>query len=479
MRVYFMGVCGVAMGHAALLAREQGHEVAGADAEAYPPMSTLLRSAGVEVSEGFDAERLARARPDHVVVGNAMSRGNPEVEWLLEQSAVSCGSLPEWLGRRVLPGRRPLVVAGTHGKTTTASVAAYLLDRHGADPGWMIGGVPRDLPGGARLGSGAAFVIEGDEYDSAFFDKRAKFVHYRPRVAAINNVEFDHADIFRDLEDVQRSFRHLLRLVPASGRVLANADDPAVLALLPAPWTRVIRVSAEGAEADLRIEAFEEGASGSTFDLVWRGRRWGRVRWGLRGLFNARNAAMGALGAAFAAGFDDPSELPLGPLDGFNGVRRRQDVLADADGRAVVEDFAHHPTAVRGVVAAARAAYPGRALAVCFEPRSNTARTRRFEAEFAEALAGADRVYLGAVHRAERMDEAERLDTFAMARELSTRGREARAFATNAELRARLLEDLRGEERPMVALVLSNGAFDGLAAAAAAAVESPPATGDA
>ena len=237
MRIYFMGICGTAMGNAALLVKEQGHEVLGCDAAVYPPMSDVLADAGIEVLDGFDAARLAGLEPDQVVVGNAMSRGNPEVEWLLDQSEITFISLPELFHDTVLPKRYPVVITGTHGKTTTSTITAYLLERSGAKPGWLIGGVPHDLPGGAKLGEGKAFVIEGDEYDSAFFDKRSKFIHYRPQIAILNNLEFDHADIFRDLEDVQRSFRHFLRVMPASGYALVNGDDPNIAALLPAPWT--------------------------------------------------------------------------------------------------------------------------------------------------------------------------------------------------------------------------------------------------
>ena len=219
------------MGNAALLVREQGHEVCGADTGVYPPMSDVLAEAGIEVFDGYDAERLAALRPDRVVVGNAMSRGNVEVEWLLNQSEVAFISLPQLFHDTVLLGRKPVVITGTHGKTTTSTLAAYLLAASGAKPGWLIGGVPNDLPGGAQLGEGEPFVIEGDEYDTAFFDKRSKFIHYRPQIAVLNNLEFDHADIFRDLEDVQRTFRHFLRIIPSSGYAIVNGDDVNIAAL--------------------------------------------------------------------------------------------------------------------------------------------------------------------------------------------------------------------------------------------------------
>lgn len=461
MRVYFLGICGTAMGNAALLLREMGHSVFGADAGVYPPMSEVLREAGVTVHEGFDAARLASLAPDLVVVGNAATRGNPEVEWLLDREAARFVSLPQLLHERVLPGRRPLVVAGTHGKTTTAALAAHLLNGAGAAPGWLIGGVPNDLASGARLGGGKPFVIEGDEYDSAFFDKRSKFIHYRPAVALVNNLEFDHADIFRDLEDVRRTFAHFLKIVPRSGHVVVNGDDANIRPLLPVPWTRVHTVGVAAAN-DLVIRDFRDGGGGSAFGLWWRGRLWAEVRWGLHGLFNARNAAMGALGAALAAAPGEaPAAFDIRGLNTFSGVRRRQHVLAETAERVVLEDFAHHPTAIEAVLDALRAAYPGYELWACFEPRSNTARTKRFAAEFTRALGRADRVWIGAVHRKEGLPEERCLDTAAMARELNGRGGCAAAFATNAAL-GEALERETGAARARVVVFFSNGAFDGV-----------------
>lgn len=479
MRIYFMGICGTAMGNAALLVKAQGHEVLGCDAGAYPPMSDVLADGGIELLEGFDASRLAALAPDQVVVGNAMSRGNPEVEWLLDQTAIPFSSLPALFHDTVLVGRRPVVITGTHGKTTTSTLIAYLLDAAGADPGWLIGGVPQDLPGGAKLGGGAPFVIEGDEYDSAFFDKRSKFIHYRPQVAVLNNLEFDHADIFRDLEDVQRSFRHFLRILPGSGYALVNGDDANIAAILPAPWTRVLRVGV-GPENDLVIRNFQDGPTGAAFDLVWQGQLWTRVHWPMHGLFNARNAAMAALAAALASGCGEPPAFGLAALAQFRGVRRRQDVLR-ADVRCVVlEDFAHHPTAVAATIEALRAAYPEHRMTACFEPRSNTAATSRFQAEFQAVLGQADRVCFGAVHRAERMRPEERLDTAAMAAALNATGCPAKAFAENAEVLDYLLEALvsvgNAATEPSgggeLVVFFTNGSFDGVPARLAASLVS-------
>jgi len=452
-----MGICGTAMGNTALLLREQGHDVMGADSGIYPPMSDVLADAGIEVFDGFDAERLAHLKPDQIVIGNAMSRGNTEVEWALNQSSIPYRSLPQLFHDSILPKRVPVVVAGTHGKTTTSSIAAHLLRASGAEPGWMIGGVPRDLPAGSSLGSGGPFVIEGDEYDSAFFDKRSKFIHYRPQVAVLNNLEFDHADIFRDLDDVKRTFRHFLAIIPGDGHALINGDDPHLAELTPVTWTNCHFVGV-GAENDLQIKNFTDRPEGARFDLIWKGRHWATIEWGMHGLFNARNAAMAALAAAFASGMSNPLDFNLSALDRFGGVARRQDVLAEQGAWSVLEDFAHHPTAVAGALDALRSAHPKRSLYACFEPRSNTAATSVFQSEFTEAMRRADRVYLGAVHRAERIPEERRLNTRKMAEEIGA----AQAFESNAELANALRTTIQGNPEGGLIVFFSNGAFDGI-----------------
>jgi UDP-N-acetylmuramate: L-alanyl-gamma-D-glutamyl-meso-diaminopimelate ligase len=470
MRIYFMGICGTAMGNAALLLKEQGHEVCGADAGVYPPMSDVLADAGIEVFDGYDAARLLDLKPDRVVIGNAMSRGNVEVECLLNQAEIPFISLPQLFHNTVLAGRTSIVITGTHGKTTTSTLTAFLLQEAGAKPGWLIGGVPRDLPGGAKLGQGDAFVIEGDEYDTAFFDKRSKFIHYRPQIAVLNNLEFDHADIFRDLEDVQRTFRHFLRIIPSFGWAILNGDDANIAALLPAPWTRIIQVGT-GEGNDLVISNFIDGAEGSAFDLIWKGQLWTRVGWSMHGLFNARNAAMAALASALSCGHESPLAFDLGALSRFSGVRRRQDVLYQDTKWTVLEDFAHHPTAIAGALEGLRAAYPDRKLIVSFEPRSNTARTSLFQAAFTQALSAADRVYLGALHRAEMMEVDKRLDTGRMATELSQDGRVAMAFETNEQLFEQIKAD-RSEAGGGVFVFFTNGSFDGVPQKTAAFVRS-------
>jgi UDP-N-acetylmuramate: L-alanyl-gamma-D-glutamyl-meso-diaminopimelate ligase len=483
MRIYFMGICGTAMGQAALLARDLGHDVAGSDAGVYPPMSEVLAAAGIAVWAGYDPARLAAWAPDVVVVGNAQSRGNPEVEWLLDTRACRFTSLPALLAETVLAGRRPLVIAGTHGKTTTTALTAFLLREQGRDPGYLIGGVPLDPPNGSHLGRAEdPFVIEGDEYDSAFFDKRSKFIHYAPHIVGLNNLEFDHADIFRDLADVQRTFSHLLRLVPRGGAVVMNGDDPGLAALGEPTWTRVVRVGT-GAGNDTRIEDFVEDTEGARFRLSWRGRTWAEVRWTHPGEFNARNAALAATVAGLALHPDDPIQLDLGALARFRGVRRRQQVLLATPSLTVIEDFGHHPTAVGATLRALRARHPGAELIAAFEPRSNTARTRVLQEGFIVALGAADAVWLGAVSRAERLAAAERFDPAAVIAALAARGVAGRTAADNATLgqalRAHVMDGPR--ERRRVVVFFTNGSFDGIigdfvaamAAAAAGAAAEP------
>ncbi len=470
MKIYFMGVCGSAMGNAALLARAAGHEVTGADTSAYPPMSSVLSEAGISVSEGYDPVRLAALKPDMVVIGNAMMRGNPEIEWLLDTQACPFTSLPAMLHDLVLSRRKNIVIAGTHGKTTTSAMTAFLLRENWGDPGFLIGGVPQDPPTGSHLGSPAEpFVIEGDEYDSAFFDKRSKFIHYSPHVAVFNNLEFDHADIFRDLADVQRTFIHFSRIIPRNGFAVVNGDDTNLRALGAMPWTTVVRVGTDEGN-DTRIVDFSESASGSSFVLTWRGSPWAKVQWSLPGIYNARNAAMAATAAGLARSRDKPTSLSLEALARFRGVRRRQEVLFAGPLITVIEDFGHHPTAIAETLRTFRARFPGSVLTAVFEPRSNTARIRTLQAGFERALSHADEVYLGPVSRAAALREEDRFDSEAVAENLEAQGIHARQFPSNSELHDALAADtlpVRGAQR--VVVFFTNGSFDGIIGRYAAA----------
>jgi len=475
MRLYFMGICGTAMGNAALLARAAGHEVLGADSGVYPPMSTVLAEAGITLHEGYDPVRLETLAPDLVVIGNAMSRGNAEVEWLLDTRTIPFTSLPALLHDLILRARRNVVVAGTHGKTTTTAMTAFLLRENGRDPGYLIGGVPQDPPTGHHLGAPSdPFVIEGDEYDSAFFDKRSKFVHYAPVVAVLNNLEFDHADIFRDLADIQRTFLHLTRIVPRSGWVVLNGDDANLAALGGLPWTRLLRVGVrEG--CDVRIAEFSESPSGVRFKLLWRDQPWTTVELGLPALFNARNAAMAAVATALILSPPGSALSPLPPSESlvslaalrrFRGVKRRQEVLAVRGGLTVVEDFGHHPTALAETLVSFRSRFPGARLTAVFEPRSNTARTRVLQDAFIRAFALADEVYLGTVSRAATLKPEERFDTDSVLRQLEAKGVHAFSAPTNGALFDDLFKRVAGQagNQARVVVFFSNGSFDGIIA---------------
>jgi len=463
MKIYFMGICGTAMGNAALLARAAGHEVLGADTGVYPPMSTVLADAGITLHEGYDPVRLRDLKPDLVVIGNAMSRGNLEVEWLLDTRAIVFTSLPALLADFVLKGRENIVIAGTHGKTTTTALTAFLLRENGRDPGFLVGGVPNDPPKGNHLGSRVdPFVIEGDEYDSAFFDKRSKFIHYAPHIAVLNNLEFDHADIFRDLADVQRTFLHLTRIVPRNGWIVLNGDDENLRALGPLGWTRVVRVGTQE-KNDLRIIDFNETSSGVSFKLFWKGALWTEVKWAQAALFNARNAAMAALAAGLALYPEEPTRLKLDALARFRGVKRRQELLVDTPRLKVIEDFGHHPTALAETLHSLRNRYPGVHLTAVFEPRSNTARTKVMQAGFTRALAYADEVFIGAVSRADKLKAEDRFDVEAVLEHLELQGIHAHTAPTNIELLALLVANTQPvNPQPQVVVFFTNGSFDGI-----------------
>jgi UDP-N-acetylmuramate: L-alanyl-gamma-D-glutamyl-meso-diaminopimelate ligase len=387
MHLHIIGICGTFMGGIAALARAAGHRVTGCDANVYPPMSTQLEALGITLIEGFDPGQLD-LRPDVVVVGNVMSRGNPLIERLLDGD-LPFTSGPQWLADNVLRGREIAAVAGTHGKTTTASMLAWILDQAGRDPGFLIGGIPANFGASARAGMGKAFVIEADEYDTAFFDKRAKFVHYRPRHLLMTNLEFDHADIYPDLASIQRQFHHLVRTVPASGRITWNAADRALAAVLTMGcWTPLTGFARDAAAAEWGVRLLE--VDGSAFELLHRGEPAGTVRWELIGMHNVEN---GLAAAACAAGMGVEPAVSAAALGAFRGVGRRLELRGEVRGIRVYDDFAHHPTAIKLTIDGVRRQSPTRIIAV-LEPRSNTMRLGVHRAELATSLAGADRVWL-------------------------------------------------------------------------------------
>ena len=376
------------MGGLAVLAREAGFEVEGCDANVYPPMSTQLQEQGITVKQGYSAGHLDPA-PDQLVVGNAMSRGNAAVETMLNQG-MRYTSGPQWLAEQLLQDRWVLAVAGTHGKTSTASMLAWILEAAGLKPGFLIGGVPSNFGLSARLGESPFFVVEADEYDTAFFDKRSKFVHYRPRTLVLNNLEFDHADIFPDLAAIQRQFHHLLRIVPGTGLLVVNADDGNLSSVLDMGcWTPVETVSAGTFPAQWQAQPI--AADGSHFAVLLDGRRQGEVKWSQLGAHNVHNA-LSAISAARHVGV--PVQQAIEALNRFAGVKRRLEVRGEVNGVTVYDDFAHHPTAIASTLAGLRSNRGGGRLLAILEPRSNTMRLGIHHDQLAKSLSDADAVWI-------------------------------------------------------------------------------------
>jgi UDP-N-acetylmuramate: L-alanyl-gamma-D-glutamyl-meso-diaminopimelate ligase len=385
--VHILGICGTFMAGIAAIARATGHRVTGSDQGVYPPMSEQLAALGIDVIEGYERDQLYPA-PDVVVVGNVATRGMPVVEAMLD-SGIPYTSGPEWLAREVLREQRVIAVAGTHGKTTTTSILAFILERAGLEPGFLIGGLARDFDVSARLGGGAVFVIEADEYDTAFFDKRAKFLHYRPEIQVINNLEFDHADIYPDLAAIQNQFHQLVRTLPGRGWLIVPAADEALRAVLARGcWTPVVTFASEpDASADWAGRCGPDGR----FELFEGGVARGGCDWQMSGAHNAENA-VAALLAARAVGV--PTAAALEAIGEFRGVRRRLEKRGEFGGVALYDDFAHHPTAIGRTIAGIRQAATGGRLVIVLEPRSNTMKAGVHAATLGESLAGADRVWV-------------------------------------------------------------------------------------
>ncbi|HYF18244.1 MAG TPA: UDP-N-acetylmuramate:L-alanyl-gamma-D-glutamyl-meso-diaminopimelate ligase, partial [Ramlibacter sp.] len=447
MHLHILGICGTFMGGLAALAREAGHTVTGCDAGVYPPMSDQLRALGIDLIEGFGADQL-KLRPDAWVVGNVVSRARqadgqpkyPLMEAILDQGG-RYTSGPQWLAENVLQGRHVLAVAGTHGKTTTTSMLAWILEQAGQRPGFLVGGVPVDFGVSARLGQGPAFVIEADEYDTAFFDKRSKFVHYRPRTAVLNNLEFDHADIFDDLAAIERQFHHLLRTVPASGRVVVNELEESLGRVLhQGCWSEVRSFGAA-------VSDFTAEGEPHAFDVQLRGERVGRVEWDLSGAHNQLNA-LAAIAAAEHVGV--APEAAAKALGRFGSVKRRMELRGEAGGIRVYDDFAHHPTAIRTTVDGLRrklGSGGGRILAI-FEPRSNTMKLGTMKAQLPWSLEQADLAFCHAGGLGWDPREA-----------LAPMGARARTADSIGEL----IEQVLGAARPGDHLLcMSNGGFGGI-----------------
>jgi UDP-N-acetylmuramate: L-alanyl-gamma-D-glutamyl-meso-diaminopimelate ligase len=445
---HFVGVCGTAMGSVAAAMKNRGYKITGSDENVYPPMSTFLESQGVEITAGFAAEHIPD-ETDVIVIGNAVSRGNEEAEAALDRKLLYV-SLPEVLKEHFLRGKRNLVVSGTHGKTTTSSILAWLLESAGVNPSHMIGGIPTNLGQGARFTESDFVVLEGDEYDTAFFDKRSKFLHYLPEVVVVNNIEFDHADIYDSLDEIKLTFRRLLNIVPRSGVAFINGDDANCLEVAegaPAP----IQSVGFSESCDVRIENVEYEGELSHFSM--NGECYSIP---MSGEFNVRNAAMAVCSALFVG--ISAAAIREG-LMSFQGIARRQQLRGEKNGVKVVDDFAHHPTAIDQAIDALRQKYAPNDLWVIFEPRSNTTRRNIFQSELASALSNADKAVVAGVPNLDKVAEDDRLSPKKLIADVGATGTPAWYFESVDEIVAHVASEAQSGD---VVAVLSNGGFGGI-----------------
>jgi UDP-N-acetylmuramate: L-alanyl-gamma-D-glutamyl-meso-diaminopimelate ligase len=460
-RVHFVAIAGSGMGSLAGLLHARGVRVTGSDDHLYPPMSTLLASWGIPVHQSFRAEHVLEAEPDLVVIGNAVRPDNPEARAAIDEG-LAYRSFSDALYELAIAGKHSVVLSGTHGKTTTTSLVAFLLHATGRDPSMLVGGHALDFGGSFREGEGPHFVVEGDEYDTAFFDKTPKFLHYHPHTLAITSVEFDHADIYRDLDHVKQAFRSLVERMPAEGAIVAALDSPDVRDVVSSAPCRVVGYGAgERTESSgWRATALEAGADGTRFEILRDGARVSRANLPMHGRFNVENALC-ALAVLDATGV--PLDEAVAALPRYRGVKRRLELRGEAGGVSVLDDFAHHPTAVAASIGAARARFPGRRLIAVFEPRTNTSRRKVFQQRYAEVFDGADRVLVRSVPDAPIYSATgavtERFSAPQLADALNARGISAVALE---EVEA-IVERVAGEARPGdVVLVMSNGDFEGI-----------------
>jgi UDP-N-acetylmuramate: L-alanyl-gamma-D-glutamyl-meso-diaminopimelate ligase len=446
--LHFIGICGTAMASTAAAMQEKGVQVSGSDQNIYPPMSTFLAARRIEVMPGYAEQNLAR-RPDLVVVGNAISRGNPEAEYMLDHKLPYC-SLPELLKHYFIQGKRSLVVSGTHGKTTTTSLLTWVFEHNGLNPSFLIGGIPNNLGQGARFTDSEWFIIEGDEYDTAFFDKRSKFVHYLPEVAIINNLEFDHADIFPNLEAIKTSFKHFIRLVPRNGLLLGNGDDPNLGPLLEITHSPVKRFGLGESNA---VQAFNirYGPTATEFEIPSF-----KFHLNLVGELNVRNA-LAVVGCAKHCGLKNHQIQAA--FDTFKGIKRRMEVRGIAGGVTVIDDFGHHPTAIRETLRALRIKYPHQKIWAIFEPRTNTTRRNVFQTELALSFADANAVVISQVARLELLAPEERLNPDQLIARLKAAGKTAEYVADVEGIVQHVTRNVQGGE---VVVVFSNGGFGGI-----------------
>jgi UDP-N-acetylmuramate: L-alanyl-gamma-D-glutamyl-meso-diaminopimelate ligase len=446
--VHFVGIGGTAMASAAAAMQEKGFAVTGSDQNVYPPMSTFLAGKQIAVMNGY-AERNLAYKPGLVVIGNAISRGNPEAEFVLDHKLRYC-SLPELLREFFIRGKRSIVVAGTHGKTTTTSLLTWVFEHNGLNPSYLIGGIPNNLSQGARFTDSEWFIIEGDEYDTAFFDKRSKFVHYQPEVAVINNLEFDHADIFESLDAIKKSFSHFIRLIPRNGLLLGNGDDPNLAPLLNVTHCPVKRFGLGEGNA---IQAFNlrYGPTATEFEIPSF-----KFHLNMVGELNARNA-LAVIACAKHCGLKN--QQIQSAFDTFKGIKRRMEVRGLAGGVTVMDDFGHHPTAIRETLRALRIKYPRKKIWAVFEPRSNTTRRKVFQEQLVAAFSDADAVVVAEVARLEQIAAEERLDPEKLMQDLKTSGKDAAYLPDVDSIVTHIAKQAQGGD---IVCVFSNGGFGGI-----------------
>jgi UDP-N-acetylmuramate: L-alanyl-gamma-D-glutamyl-meso-diaminopimelate ligase len=467
-KVYFMGIAGTGMASVAGLAKQDGWDVSGSDDNIYPPMSTMLEDVGISVQTPYDESRLAEIKPDLVVVANVLSKTHKEVAELLKLG-IPYTSFPKFLGENFLAKRHSVVVAGTHGKTTTTSLLTHILKVLGEDPGYMIGGIPKAFKRSFDLGKGMPFVVEGDEYDTAYFDKESKFLHYRAQHLILNNIEFDHADIFKDLDAIYKMFEKLVAQIKDPSQIMANIDDPGVVELLKRSGLedKVTPVAAWGKskEAPFRVlgtKVLHATAEQQTWEVEMRTRRWGdlKVKTSLSGDYNAANLCqiMACLDSMMTHGIISESKISeiQAAVLSFQNVKRRLDCLGEVHDIIVMEDFAHHPTAVKLLIQSLKKNFPSRRLLVAFEPRNATSRRNTFEKQYGEVLSLADVSLIGACPEDKRIPEHERMNTSNIAASI---GSSAQAFSTNDSLHDWLLNNLLPQD---VVVFMSSGSFNGI-----------------
>jgi len=458
--IYLIGICGTAMASLAGMLKQRGFRVTGSDAAAYPPMSDFLRQLDIPVAQPFDARNL-EPRPDLVVIGNAMSRGNVELEHVLDQRIPFC-SLPQLLHDEFLRGKEVLVVAGTHGKTTTTSMLAWIFHSAGLDPSFLIGGIAENFGSSFHLGQGRHFILEGDEYDTAFFDKGPKFLHYFPDAVILTSVEFDHADIYQDLDAVETAFKRLVNLIPRRGRIIAfdgvaggAVESPSLEHCLAKAFCPVERYGT-GLRANWRVENLRLEADRTCWTVLRDGHPWADLEFALGGEYNVWNATAAA---AMAASCGISQQAIAAALKTFKSVKRRLEVKAQVNGVTIIDDFAHHPTAIAGTLKALRARYPGARLWAILEPRSNTLRRRVLQSDLAHSLALADEIVVAAVFRSEAIPENERMQLPELAAEISRQGKQARLLPDADAIVQTITPELRTGD---VVAILSNGGFGGI-----------------